>query len=72
MRDVLGTDAAVGPGRERTPDTIVVTMDSRTPTFRHKRYEQYKANRQKAPQDLHAQVPVIEEILGALGVPNPY
>ena len=55
--------------REWTPDTIVVAMDSRTPTFRHERYAEYKATRQKAPQDLHAQVPVIEEILGALGVP---
>ena len=44
-------------------------MDSRIPTFRHERFSQYKANREKAPADLHAQVPVIEEILSALGVP---
>ncbi|HTZ50050.1 MAG TPA: 5'-3' exonuclease H3TH domain-containing protein, partial [Spirochaetia bacterium] len=55
--------------RDRAPETLAVAMDSRVPTFRHKRYEQYKATRQKAPEDLHAQVPVIEEILEALGVP---
>ncbi|MGA2478283.1 MAG: 5'-3' exonuclease H3TH domain-containing protein, partial [Spirochaetia bacterium] len=56
--------------RERAPGLIAVAMDSRVPTFRHERYEQYKANREKAPEDLHAQVPVIEEILAALGVPS--
>ena len=55
--------------RDRTPESIVVAMDSRVPTFRHLRYEQYKATREKAPEDLHAQVPVIEEILEALRVP---
>jgi len=55
--------------RDRAPETLAVAMDSRVPTFRHQRYEQYKATRQKAPEDLHAQVPVIEEILEALGVP---
>jgi DNA polymerase-1 len=55
--------------RDRQPDAVVVAMDSRIPTFRHVRYEPYKANREKAPEDLHAQVPVIEEILAALRVP---
>ena len=55
--------------REREPGMIAVAMDSRVPTFRHERYPDYKANREKAPEDLHAQVPVIEEILAALRVP---
>ncbi len=55
--------------RERDPALVVVAMDSRVPTFRHVRYEQYKGTRDKAPEDLHAQVPVIEEILMALGIP---
>ena len=54
--------------RDRAPGYLVVAMDSRVPTFRHERYGQYKANREKAPEDLHAQVPVIEEILAALGI----
>ena len=55
--------------RDRSPGMLAVAMDSRTPTFRHERFPAYKANREKAPDDLHAQVPVIEEILSALGVP---
>ncbi len=55
--------------RDRAPESILVAMDSRVPTFRHLRYEQYKAQRERAPEDLHAQVPVIEEILEALRVP---
>ncbi len=53
----------------RRPAYLAVAMDSTTPTFRHERYPEYKANREQAPQDLHAQVPVIEEILAALRIP---
>ena len=48
---------------------LAAAFDSRTPTFRHEMYPEYKATRQKTPDDLHAQVPWIEEILTALGVP---
>ena len=54
--------------RLQNPSYLAVVMDSVTPTFRHEKYPEYKANREKAPQDLHDQVPVIEEILAALGV----
>ncbi len=50
------------------PKVFIAAFDSRTPTFRHELYPEYKATRQKTPEDLHAQVPVIEEILTALGV----
>ena len=50
------------------PNYFAVVMDSRVPTFRHEMYSEYKANREKAPEDLHAQVPFIEEILEAMGV----
>jgi DNA polymerase-1 len=53
----------------RRPAYLAVAMDSTIPTFRHQEYPQYKANREHAPQDLHAQVPVIEEILAALRIP---
>ncbi|OHD76573.1 MAG: DNA polymerase I [Spirochaetes bacterium RBG_16_67_19] len=53
----------------RRPAYLAVVLDSTTPTFRHEKYPEYKANREHAPEDLHAQVPVIEEILEALGVP---
>lgn len=47
----------------------VASFDSREPTFRHLMYEEYKANRAKTPEDLHAQIPIIEEILNTLGFP---
>jgi len=52
----------------RDPQYLAVIMDSKAPTFRHERFPEYKANREKAPEDLHAQIPVLEEILGAMGV----
>jgi DNA polymerase-1 len=56
--------------QQYNPELFVVAFDSRTPTFRHEMYDEYKANRAKTPEDLHAQVPIIEEILTALGVPT--
>lgn len=52
------------------PEYFVCAFDSATPTFRHEMYDLYKANRQKAPEDLHSQIPLIFEILGLLGVPT--
>jgi len=47
---------------------LAAVFDSRSPTFRHKMYSEYKANRQKAPEDLHEQVPLVEEFLTELGI----
>lgn len=55
--------------RENNPQYMVVAMDSHGPTFRHEMYEPYKANREAAPEDLHAQVPIINAILKALEIP---
>ncbi|HPE88145.1 MAG TPA: DNA polymerase I [Spirochaetia bacterium] len=52
-----------------SPKAFAAVFDSRVPTFRHERFEAYKATRQKTPEDLHAQIPLVEEILGLLGVP---
>jgi len=51
------------------PSLFLAAFDSKTPTFRHKMYADYKATRNKTPEDLHAQIPWIEETLAALGVP---
>ncbi len=51
------------------PGYIIAAMDSKTKTFRHEMYDQYKATRNKTPEDLHAQIPWICEILEALGIP---
>ncbi|NVP24097.1 DNA polymerase I [Treponema phagedenis] len=54
--------------RDYEPQFFAVAMDSRVPTFRHEMYSEYKATRDKTPEDLHAQIPIIEEILTALGI----
>lgn len=54
--------------KNHSPDVFIAAFDSRTPTFRHELYDEYKATRQKTPEDLYTQIPVIEEILTALGV----
>ena len=51
------------------PCYLFAAMDSKTKTFRHEMYEQYKATRNKTPDDLHAQIPWIEDVLQALGIP---
>lgn len=51
------------------PEYFCVSLDPKGPTFRHEQYPAYKANREKAPDDLHAQVPVIEDILSAMHIP---
>ncbi len=48
---------------------VAVALDPAGPTFRHVLYPEYKANRDSTPEDLHAQIPLIEEILKMLGIP---
>ena len=56
--------------RQYKPEYLVVAMDSRGKTFRHEMYDQYKANRDKTPDDLHAQVPVIDDFLDKMHIPQ--
>jgi DNA polymerase-1 len=52
------------------PDYLAVVFDTAAPTFRHKRYDQYKANRDEMPEALAEQLPVIYEMLTAMNVPQ--
>ncbi|HEX3020493.1 MAG TPA: DNA polymerase I [Chitinispirillaceae bacterium] len=47
---------------------IAVVMDSSKPTFRHELYAQYKANREEMPDDLKAQMPLINKLIQALNI----
>jgi DNA polymerase I len=54
--------------REAKPDFVAVVQDPPGPTFRHELYAEYKATRQKMPDDLRSQWPLLEELTEALGV----
>ena len=54
--------------REVRPDAVAVAMDSPVPVDRKKIYEPYKATRPTAPRELKDQIPVIERILGLMGL----
>lgn len=54
--------------REFSPDYIIVAFDVRQKTFRHELYGEYKGNRKAMPDELHEQVPVLKDILHAMGV----
>lgn len=51
-----------------TPDRIVVCFDVKEKTFRHKEYEAYKGTRKPMPEELAQQLPLIREMLDAMGI----
>ena len=53
---------------EEQPDYLAVTFDVGE-TFRHRQYAEYKATRDKAPEDLHQQVERIKQVVQAFGLP---
>lgn len=55
--------------REFKPDYIAAAFDMKAPTFRHKEYKEYKAQRPKAPQELYDQIPKAKETLSAFQIP---
>jgi DNA polymerase-1 len=55
--------------KELKPDFIVATFDLSSPTFRHKKFEFYKAKRPKLPDSLCQQIPKVKEVLKVFGVP---
>jgi len=55
--------------KEFQPDFIVATFDAPGPTFRHQKYQPYKATREKAPQELYDQIPKVKEILESFNIP---
>ena len=55
--------------REYHFDYFIIALDSHAPTFRHKMYPEYKANRDAAPEELHEQVPRIVETLKKMNIP---
>ena len=55
--------------KEFQPDFVAACFDVKGPTFRHEKYEQYKAQRPKAPDELYLQIPMVKDVLKSFGVP---
>ncbi len=53
---------------EEKPEYLAVAFDLHAPTFRHKMYDAYKGTRKPMPEELREQVPLIKEVLTAMGV----
>lgn len=53
---------------EYTPDRTIVCFDVKEKTFRHQKFDSYKATRKGMPDELAAQLPVMKEVLDALGI----
>ena len=76
-QDGQPTNAAYGFARtllkihkEISPDYLIPAMESRIETFRHKIFPEYKAHRDKMPENLQSQIPIVIEIMQAMGLPQ--
>jgi len=56
--------------REFKPDYMAVAWDLPGKTFRHEKFEAYKAQRKEKEPELYAQIPLIQEILSLYGIPS--
>ena len=54
---------------QESPDYIAVVFDTGAPTFRHKAYKEYKATRQRMPEDMISQLTTIKDIVKAYRIP---
>ena len=55
--------------REEQPEAVCVAFDLHGPTFRHLRYDGYKATRHGMPEELAMQMPVMKDVLRAMNIP---
>lgn len=55
--------------KEEQPEAVCVAFDLHGPTFRHLKYDGYKANRHGMPEELAQQMPVMKDVLRAMNIP---
>ena len=53
---------------EQKPEALCVSFDLKAPTFRHKAYEGYKAQRKAMPEELAVQMPILKDVLDKMGI----
>ena len=75
-RDGLFTNAIYGflnilerVTKEENPEAVCVAFDLHGPTFRHLKYDGYKATRHGMPEELAQQMPVMKDVLRAMNIP---
>lgn len=56
--------------KDHRPTHAAVAFDTRAPTFRDEIFKEYKAQRPPVPADLHAQIPMVKELMAAFKVPT--
>lgn len=67
---VLGfTNTLVDVLTRENPGYIAVAYDTKAPTFRHHQYPEYKANREKQPEDIEIAIPITKDIVKAFNIP---
>ena len=55
--------------KEEQPEAVCVAFDLHGPTFRHEKYDGYKATRHAMPEELAQQMPVMKQVLSAMNIP---
>ena len=55
--------------KKENPSHIGVAFDTKAPTFRSKMFKEYKANRQKQPEDIQIAIPYIKKIIKSFNIP---
>jgi DNA polymerase-1 len=55
--------------KDLKPDYIAAAFDLAGPTFRHEEFAEYKIHRERAPDELYNQIPLVKDVLNAFGVP---
>ncbi len=55
--------------KEEQPDAVCVSFDLHGPTFRHLKYDGYKATRHPMPEELAQQMPIVKQVLTAMNIP---
>ncbi|MEM8967504.1 MAG: DNA polymerase I [Bacteroidota bacterium] len=63
------TNSLVEVLNKEKPTHIAVAFDTSAPTFRHKQYDAYKANREAQPEDIRVAIPIVKDIVRAFNIP---
>lgn len=55
--------------KRQKPTHVAVAFDTSDPTFRHEKFDAYKANRDKQPEDISEQIPLVDRLMQAMNIP---